>query len=1449
MARKKYIFNPQTSEYEEYSTSWQKKLGNVFLYVLSAGSMALIAVFILLQFMGSPKERILNREVEYLNLQFAIMNEKIDEINVLMDEIKDRDDNLYRVILETEPLASSIRLAGFGGSDRYSVLEGYSHSDMVINTAKKLDVLASQISVQLKSFDDVYEMAKNKLEMSSVNNISADHDNPFDLEKTAFYREGDLEFNITTPADTIYENDTIQLSVEFQNGTGHFYAWTPAEYFIDTTSNNPQFIAPEVFDAIESFTLTCQIIDTIIQDTAQGSIVINVLDNLIAEINTDSIATTVNYGEQVPLEAITEGTNPDNFIFNWSPGELMVDSTSHSTQTVQLRASASFTLSVRNIYGDDVYTDAVDIEVIGEDMYAEFSVTDSLICENESTQLSAIVSEGTGNYTYSWSPSVDLDTANIATPTYYPTGIHDMIETKTFVCTITDGVTTIIDSVSVSVMDYLEADAADDTIVADYGERVQLRAFYGNVDTANFNFYWSPGKLVEDSTSFNTYTLPMVDTTMFVLSVSNKLESCVSTDTVNVYVDGVPLYATATINDTILCDDENTQLFVEAFEGTGNYTYRWVPSDMLDYDTITNPTFTPDSIVYDDIFRFYCEVSDGITTFNTNEVAVAVFKSPNAYFSEDSLTMICSGTEMIFYAPNNNTSSTIFSWSVVDENGQAVQELSSPSLEYVFENEGRFTVSLKASLSEECGGCEDYHSVIIDVIDGPEAEFHLEDTVAACLGEELFFIGPENPEGTSYSWHLIDTAGVVIENTNNIEFEYTCSQLGDFKLYLTATFGEGDDSCSATDSIAINVNEMPDATILYESDVICAGNELIFYAPENTEGTTYMWSVIDSDSTSLAIENPTLDSLVFVFDTIGIHTVALASTLGDCTNTDSISVNILFTPDVMFLEDDVVVCSDIPVEFTAPESNLEGTTYEWIVALADTTTLYETAGEQMSYIFNDSLSYLISLKASYGQGDEICENEHTISVSVSKTPPAFVDILNAIENDSIINGIQYGDTAKVSANGGILADTIDYHFQWEPAEFFNEPNSVITQTTQPLIEPLPFTLIVTNKANGMCQNILEDTINIIDNKFIITDTICNDGASYVDGRYWLFDEEGWDFDFPGHYKGIGEWTFDIENGTKMNVQYDITLLNEFKVPEIGNGNNAEVVYYYGMEYDLYEFSIDNVTGGGTDEFIDGFTNTEESYKWSLQMIKGSKGWILNQDENISTVNVQSEGSALLECEVFSYAIATDTIHTGSTPTITNDTIRISDTVKRWMLLYTPGHRPCGKPTNLNVNAVSGQWAHVYWQSYADSCIVQYSTNEDFSASTEITTRAKNLVLEDLDNNTTYYWRVASICNDNETLEYIVGQPFTTQEEGVGIDENLFNDILMYPNPTSDNVTIKGENIHAIEIYNYVGVRVYSNNDIVDNSTIINTNDMHHGLYIVRIVSKNGQLCFKRLIVE
>ena len=81
--------------------------------------------------------------------------------------MQDRDDNIYRVIFEADPIPLSIRKAGFGGVNRYKHLEKLSNSELVTETSKQIDIISKQIYIQSKSFDEVIELAKNKKELLS----------------------------------------------------------------------------------------------------------------------------------------------------------------------------------------------------------------------------------------------------------------------------------------------------------------------------------------------------------------------------------------------------------------------------------------------------------------------------------------------------------------------------------------------------------------------------------------------------------------------------------------------------------------------------------------------------------------------------------------------------------------------------------------------------------------------------------------------------------------------------------------------------------------------------------------------------------------------------------------------------------------------------------------------------------------------------------------------------------------------------------------------------------------------------------------------------------------------------------------------------------------------------------------------------------------------------------
>lgn len=165
MSKVNYKFNKKSLQFEEVKITIKVRLLKALSVIATGMVFAAVVIFLAYTFLDSPKEKMLKREIAQYKVQFKQMNNKLNKVDAVLADLADRDDNIYRVIFEAEPVPSSIRKAGFGGADRYSKLEGYKNSDIIIETNRRLDIIQSQLVVQSESFDEVYNMAKNKNEM------------------------------------------------------------------------------------------------------------------------------------------------------------------------------------------------------------------------------------------------------------------------------------------------------------------------------------------------------------------------------------------------------------------------------------------------------------------------------------------------------------------------------------------------------------------------------------------------------------------------------------------------------------------------------------------------------------------------------------------------------------------------------------------------------------------------------------------------------------------------------------------------------------------------------------------------------------------------------------------------------------------------------------------------------------------------------------------------------------------------------------------------------------------------------------------------------------------------------------------------------------------------------------------------------------------------------------
>ncbi|MGD9993565.1 MAG: M23 family metallopeptidase [Salinivirgaceae bacterium] len=162
MPKSKYKFDPERLSYEKIVLSRGQRFLKFLKQVASIAVVAAIMLFVLSIFFDTPGERQQKRENKQLVAQYEFLNKKLELMEQTMKQIKERDDNIYRLIFGVEPISKAQREAGFGGVNRYNELEGYNNSELVIETSKKLDQLLKQLDVQWKSYEEVVELAKEK---------------------------------------------------------------------------------------------------------------------------------------------------------------------------------------------------------------------------------------------------------------------------------------------------------------------------------------------------------------------------------------------------------------------------------------------------------------------------------------------------------------------------------------------------------------------------------------------------------------------------------------------------------------------------------------------------------------------------------------------------------------------------------------------------------------------------------------------------------------------------------------------------------------------------------------------------------------------------------------------------------------------------------------------------------------------------------------------------------------------------------------------------------------------------------------------------------------------------------------------------------------------------------------------------------------------------------------
>ena len=160
--KKKFQINPKTLVLEEVEYGigyWLRQSG---IYIISGIILGIVFLFLFLTFFPSPREKQLQREKEALQAQLSTLSQQVDQMQLVMADLQQRDDNLYRVLFGAEPIPLSIRQGTQRKISYYEDIARMTNNQLSADLTLKIDVLEKELYVQSKSYDEIIEMAKNQ---------------------------------------------------------------------------------------------------------------------------------------------------------------------------------------------------------------------------------------------------------------------------------------------------------------------------------------------------------------------------------------------------------------------------------------------------------------------------------------------------------------------------------------------------------------------------------------------------------------------------------------------------------------------------------------------------------------------------------------------------------------------------------------------------------------------------------------------------------------------------------------------------------------------------------------------------------------------------------------------------------------------------------------------------------------------------------------------------------------------------------------------------------------------------------------------------------------------------------------------------------------------------------------------------------------------------------------
>ncbi len=623
---------------------------------------------------------------------------------------------------------------------------------------------------------------------------------------------GVLSVEVTAYPSQICAGQTVQLQATASGGSGQYsYSWSSEPPGFNST------LAAPVATPMVPTTYFIEVGDG--QNTANNQVSVDV--GLVSTANAGPDI-TIPAGTSTQLQGSVSGGS-GSYSIVWEPQALLVNPNILQPETVLLDETRLFTLLISDNSSGCVSTDNMTVVVSGTVLAVTAQANPTFICPGEGVQLTANATGGTGSYSYTWSSIPPGFSSN------QPVASDNPLETTTYLVEVSDGQTAVSDQVTVEVGALSVAEAGPDFEVT-YEWPAELEGSVSG-DLSNYTVSWSPVELFENGNhnQLVTTSIPLTAPVNFILTLTNTLSGCLSTDDVFVDISGGPLGVNAMASPQSICAGENSQLNASAYGGEpANYSYNWwsVPAGFT--SNLQNPVIQPVGSA-----TYYVAVNDG---YNTAQAEVFVQLIPRPVAQAGINTVINVGT----YTHLNGSAtggSGVYSWlwSPADSLNNPLTDpyIPNPQTKILFETT-TFTLVVN-----DANGCVSYPSSLNVIVGGDQLGVYAQASPdVICFGESTNLQATVygGSQQYSYSWTADNSSWTA--NTASVEVSPQTN---------TGYAVEIDDGfLQVTDYVDVTVNPLPvfdiipsNLNLVNDTLVVCVRDSVMLNAGP---GYNYYWS-------------------------------------------------------------------------------------------------------------------------------------------------------------------------------------------------------------------------------------------------------------------------------------------------------------------------------------------------------------------------------------------------------------------------------------------------------------------------------------------------------------------------------------------------------------------------------------------------------------------------------